>query len=65
MNACAKGNELYEILSTSSPATSVATTSRKIVQVIVLAHKSYVCDYLGGRLPAAIQNKLSSDRKKY
>ena len=58
-------NSTDEISTLSSTATSVTTTARKIVKVVVLAHKSYVYDQLGGRSPAAIQIELSSDRKKH
>jgi hypothetical protein len=58
-------NNTDEISSLSSPAASTVSTTKKIVKVIVLAHKSYVYDQLGGRTAAAIQVELSSDRKKY
>ena len=44
---------------------SSASIVKKIVKVVVLAHKSHMCDYLGGRISAAIQIELLLDRKKY
>ena len=58
-------NTQEEMSLISSPNPSTASMASKIVKVVVLAHKSYVYDQLGGRTAAAIQLEISSDRKKY
>ena len=59
-------------MSTQDEASSMSSTAllasfilKKVVKVVVLAHKSYVCDKLGGRTAAVMQLELSSERKKH
>ena len=57
-------NTQDEMSSTSSTAPSAVSILKKVVKVVVLAHRSYVYDQLGGRTPAATQLELSSESKK-
>ena len=54
-----------EVSFTSSTAPSAASILNKVVKVVALAHRSYVCDQLGGRTAAATQLELCSERKKH
>ena len=47
-------NTQDEVLSISSPAPSAISLVNKVVKVVVLAHKSYIYDQLGGRTAAVI-----------
>ena len=58
-------NNQDKISLVSLPVPLLASITKKIVKVVVLAHKSHVCDHLRGRTSVAIQVKLLSDRKKY
>ena len=58
-------NTQEEMSSISSPNPSTASIAKKVIKIVVLAHKSYVYDQLGGRTAATIQHEISSDRKKY
>ena len=47
-------NNQDEISLVSSLAPSLASIIKKLVKVVVLTHKSYVHNYLGGRIIVAI-----------